>query len=101
MFTRQNAVIIILSILLVASILAIFFLYPRYTNMRQVLQACEKRISEQDKKVAELSEVQMKQMKSTYETLITDLKDEIQKKEVTIKDFQEALSIYFYRSHSV
>jgi chemotaxis protein MotB len=95
MFTRQNAVIIILSILLVASILAIFFLYPRYTNMRQALQACEKRLSEQDKKVAELTEVQMKQMKSTYETLITDLKDEIQKKEVTIKDFQEALSISF------
>ena len=95
MFTRRNVVIIILSILLVASILTILLLYPQNTNMRQALQACEKRLSEQDKKVAELTEVQMKQMKSTYETLISGLKDEIQKKEVTIKDFRDALSISF------
>ena len=95
MSTGEKVVIIVLAILLGISILVVLFLYPQYKDTKQSLQACEKKLSEQDRKVAELTEVQMKQMKSTYETLISGLKDEIEKKEVTIKDFQEALSISF------
>jgi chemotaxis protein MotB len=45
--------------------------------------------------MAELSEVQMKQMKTTYDELISGLKEQIQNKEVTIKDFKDALSLNF------
>ncbi len=95
MFTRENIVIVILSILLAACVIAAFSFYTSNRDMKQTLQACEKRLSEQDKKVAELTEVQMKQMKSTYDTLVSDLKDQIQKQEVTIKEFHEALSLNF------
>ena len=95
MFTRQNIAIIILFIFLVASLVGLFFLYSSNENVKQVLQACEKNLSEQNKKVTEMTEVQMKEMKSTYETLVSDLKGQIEKQEVTIKDFQEALSLTF------
>jgi flagellar motor protein MotB len=95
MFTRENIVIVILSILLAACVIAAFSFYTSNRDMKQTLQACEKRLSEQDKKVAELTEVQVKQMKSTYDTLVSDLKDQIQKQEVTIKEFHEALSLNF------
>lgn len=95
MFTRQNIAIIILFIFLVASLVALFFLYSSNENVKQALQACEKNLSEQQEKVTEMTEVQMKQMKSTYETLVSDLKGQIEKHEVTIKDFQEALSLTF------
>jgi chemotaxis protein MotB len=92
---RQNIAIVILFILLVASVVAGYTFYSSNQDLRQALQACEKNLSEQSKKVTEMTDVQMKQMKSTYDTLISDLKDQIQKKEVTIKDFQEALSLTF------
>jgi len=95
MFTRQNIAIIILFIFLVASIVALFSLYSSHKDVKQALQACEKNLSEQNKKVTEMTEGQMKQMKSTYETLVSDLKEQIQKQEVTIKDFQESLSLTF------
>jgi chemotaxis protein MotB len=95
MITRQGVAIVVLAILVGVSILAFVFLYPKYKDMTQSLQSCEKSLSEQNKKVAELTDVQMKQMKSTYDALISDLKEEIQKKEVTIQDFQKALSISF------
>jgi len=95
MFTRKNIAIIILFIFLVASIVALFSLYSSHKDVKQALQACEKNLSEQNKKVMEMTEGQMKQMKSTYETLVSDLKEQIQKQEVTIKDFQESLSLTF------
>lgn len=95
MFTRENIGIAILSILLVGSIITILFLYPQYKDTKQAFQDCQKKLLEQDQKVAELTEVQMKQMKSTYETLVSGLKEQIQKKEVTIKHFQEAISLNF------
>jgi len=95
MFTRQNIAIIILFIFLVASIVALFSLYSSHKDVKQALQTCEKNLSEQNKKVTEMTEGQMKQMKSTYETLVSDLKEQIQKQEVTIKDFQESLSLTF------
>jgi chemotaxis protein MotB len=95
MFTRQNIAIFILSVLLVASIITIFSLYTSNKNMSQALQACQQNLSDQNKKVAELTEVQIKQMKSTYDTLVSDLKEQIQKQEVTIKEFQESLSLNF------
>jgi flagellar motor protein MotB len=95
MLTRQNIAIIILSVLLVASIITLFAFYTSNKNMNQALRACQQNLSEQNKKVAELTEVQIKQMKSTYDTLVSDLKDQIQKQEVTIKEFQESLSLNF------
>jgi chemotaxis protein MotB len=92
---REHIPIVILAILLVAALISIFALYASNKNTKQALQACEKSLSEQDRKVAALTEAQTKQMKSTYETLITDLKDQIQKKEVTIKDFKDALALSF------
>jgi chemotaxis protein MotB len=95
MLNRENLPIVILSVLLAASIIAILVLYPQNRNMKQALQACEKRLLEQDKKVAELSDAQMKQMKTTHEALVSGLKEQIQKQEVTIKEFQESLSLNF------
>jgi chemotaxis protein MotB len=95
MLTRQNIAIIILSVLLAASIITIFSFYTSNKKMSQTLQACQQNLSEQNKKVADLTEVQIKQMKSTYDTLVSDLKDQIQKQEVTIKEFQESLSLNF------
>jgi chemotaxis protein MotB len=95
MLNRENLPIVILSVLLAASIIAILVLYPQNRNMKQAVQACEKRLLEQDKKVAELSDAQMKQMKTTHEALVSGLKEQIQKQEVTIKEFQESLSLNF------
>ena len=95
MFTRQKIAIIALAILLVASIIMIISLSASYRNVKQSLQACEKSLSEQEQKVAERAEAQMKQMKSTHETLVSELKDQIQKQEVSIKEFQESISLNF------
>lgn len=95
MVARHHMVIIILAVLLAASIIGLFFLYPPYQSTKQALQECQRRLSEQDKKVAALSEDQIKQVKSTYEALVSTLKEEIKKQEVTIKDFEEAVSLTF------
>jgi len=95
MLNRENLLIVILSVLLAASNIAILVLYKQNRNMKQALQACEKRLLEQDKKVAELSDAQMKQMKTTHEALVSGVKEQIQKQEVTIKEFQESLSLNF------
>jgi chemotaxis protein MotB len=95
MFTKQNIPIIVLAILSAASIIAILLLSVSYKNVKQSLQACEKNLSAQDQKVAERAEAQMKQIKSTHDTLVSELKDQIQKQEVTLKEFQESLSLNF------
>ena len=95
MFTKQNIPIIILAILLAASIITVILLSLSYRNAKQSLQVCEKNLSQQDQKVAQLAEAQMKQMKSTHDKLISELKDQIQKQEVTIKESQESLSLNF------
>jgi chemotaxis protein MotB len=95
MFTKQNIAIIILAILLAASIITVISLFASNRNVKQSLQACEKNLAEQNQKVAQLAEAQAKQMKSIYDTLVSDLKDQIQKQEVTIKEFQESLSLNF------
>jgi len=95
MLTKQNIAIIILAIFLAVSIVTVILLSLSYKNVKQSLQACEKNLSEQDRKVAQLAEAQMKQMKSTHDTLISELKDQIQKQEVSIKEFQESLSLNF------
>lgn len=86
---------IILAVLLAACFVGLSYLYQQHQDTKQTLQACEEKLSEQNKKMAELSEVQMKQMKTTYEELISGLKEQIQNKEVTIKDFKDALSVNF------
>jgi chemotaxis protein MotB len=95
MFTKQNIAIMILSVLLAASIIAILSFSASYKNVKQSLQACEKNLSEQNQKVAEITEAQIKQMKSTHDKLVSELKDQIQKQEVTIKESQESLSLNF------
>jgi chemotaxis protein MotB len=95
MFTRQNIIIIILLGLLAASIIAIFFLYTQNKKITQTVQESEKKLSEQDKRVADLIEAQAKETKSTYEALVSSLKEQIEKQEVTIKDFQEGLTLTF------
>jgi chemotaxis protein MotB len=95
MFTRQNIIIIILLGLLAASIIAIFFLYTQNKKITQTAQESEKKLSEQDKRVADLIEAQAKETKSTYEALVSSLKEQIEKQEVTIKDFQEGLTLTF------
>jgi chemotaxis protein MotB len=95
MFTKQNIAIIILAILLAASLATLILLSTSYKNVKQSLQTCEKNLSQQDQKVAQLAEAQMKQMRSAHDTLISELKDQIQKQEVTIKEFQESLSLNF------
>jgi chemotaxis protein MotB len=95
MFTKQNIAIMILSVLLAASIIAILSFSASNKNVKQSLQACEKNLSEQNQKVAEITEAQIKQMKSTHDKLVSDLKDQIQKQEVTIKESQESLSLNF------
>jgi len=95
MSNKQNIAIILLAILLAASIIAVILLFTSYKNVKQSLQACEKNLSQQDQKMAQLAEAQMKQMKSTHDALVSDLKDQIQKQEVTIKEFQESLSLNF------
>jgi chemotaxis protein MotB len=95
MFTKHNIAIIILAILLAASIITILSLSASYKNVKQSLQACEKNLSEQDQKVAQRAEAEMKQMKATQDKLVSELKDQIQKQEVTIKESQESLSLNF------
>lgn len=85
----------ILSVLLAASIIAILSFSASNKNVKQSLQACEKNLSEQNQKVAEITEAQIKQMKSTHDKLVSDLKGQIQKQEVTIKESQESLSLNF------
>jgi chemotaxis protein MotB len=95
MFAKQNIPIIILAVLLAASIISLILLSASYKNIKQSLQACEKNLSEQDQKVAQRAEAEMKQMKSTHDKLVSELKDQIQKQEVTIKESQESLSLNF------
>jgi chemotaxis protein MotB len=93
MFTKQNIPIIILAILLAASIISLILLSASYRNVKQSLQACQKTLSEQDQKVAQRAEAEMKQMQSTHDKLVSELKDQIKKQEVTIKESQESLSL--------
>jgi flagellar motor protein MotB len=95
MFTKQNIAITILAGLLAAAIITIISLSASYKNVKQSLQVCEKNLSEQDQKVAQKAEAEMKQMKSTHDKLISELKDQIQKQEVTIKESQDSLSLNF------
>jgi chemotaxis protein MotB len=95
MMIGLKLVSIILAVLLAASFVGLSYLYSQHQGTKQTLQACEEKLSEQNKKMAELSEVQMKQMKTTYEELISGLKEQIQNKEVTIKDFKDSLSLNF------
>jgi chemotaxis protein MotB len=95
MLRKQNLAIVILAIFLAASIITVILLSLSYKDLKQSLRVCEKNLSEQDQKVAQLAEAQMKQMKSTHDTLVSELKDQIQKQEVSIKEFQESLSLNF------
>jgi chemotaxis protein MotB len=95
MVTRQNSLAIGLSVLLVASVIAVFLLYAQNKQLIQAVQESERKLSEQDKQVADLIATQEKETKSTYEALVSGLKEQIEKQEVIIKDLQEGLSLTF------
>jgi len=77
----RNAVIIILAVALAVLAVAGLMLYPKYQEMEKALQECKK------------AESQAVQMKPTMEALVASLKEQIQKQEVTIKEFQKGLSV--------
>jgi chemotaxis protein MotB len=94
MFAKQNIAIIILAILLAASIISLALLFELYQNVKQSLQVCEKNLSNRTRKWLkgrsrdETDEV-------THDKLVSELKDQVQKQEVTIKESQESLSLNF------
>ena len=65
------------------------------------LQKCTENLSEREKTLGALKDEtvltksQIDQIKSTYEALASDLKEQIQKQEVTINKFQKELSVSF------
>ncbi len=65
------------------------------------IQRCTENLRDLEKTLAALrdeavlTESQVDQIKSTYEALALDLKEQIQKQEVTIKEFQKELSVSF------
>lgn len=86
----KKAVIIILAVLLGILVLAGVILYPEYTNQKQALQTCEKKLADLEKKGPALSEAQLK---NACEVLIAGLNEQIKKQEITIKEFKGGLSL--------
>jgi chemotaxis protein MotB len=77
--------IALLGVLVAAGVL----LYPEYQRMGQALQDCEKKLPDAGKR----AEPGAGPLKSTQEKLLADLKDQIQKQEVIIKECQAGFSL--------
>jgi chemotaxis protein MotB len=92
-FTRRNLLSLGLAGLLVVSIIASGFFYTQNKKLTQAVQESAKKLSEQDKRAADLIETRAKETQSAYEALVSNLKDQIEKQEVTIKDLQEGLTL--------
>jgi len=86
----NKTVTIILGVLLAILVLTGVILYPEYTNQKQALQTCEKKLADVDKKGPALSEAQLK---NACEVLISSLNEQIKKQEITIKEFQGGISL--------
>ena len=86
----KKAVTIILAVLLGILVLAGVILYPEYTNQKQALQTCEKKVADLEKKGPALSEAQLK---NACEVLVSSLNEQIKKHEITIKEFQGGISL--------
>jgi chemotaxis protein MotB len=86
----KKTVTIILAVLLAILVLAGVILYPEYTNQKQALQTCEKKLADIGKKGPALSETQLK---AACEVLVSSLDEQIKKQEITIKEFQGGISL--------
>ena len=85
----KKAVTIILAVLLGILVLAGVILYPEYTNQKQALQTCEKKLADLEKKPG-LAEAQLK---SAHEALVSSLNEQIKKQEITIKELEGGISL--------
>ena len=74
----KNTITIVLAALLAVCIVGLLFLYSQSQDMKKALAEKETKLSQQ---------------KSTQEALVTSLKEQIQKQEVTIKEIREGLSV--------
>jgi len=86
----NKTVTIILAVLLGILVLAGVILYPEYTNQKQALQTCEKKLADLEKKGPALSEAQLK---SAHEALVSSLSEQVKKQEITIKELQGGISL--------
>ncbi|NWF54189.1 MAG: OmpA family protein [Syntrophaceae bacterium] len=84
-----RVIAIVLAVLLGILVLAGILLYPDYTKQKEALQACEKNLSDLEKK----GQASAAQLKSAQETLVTSLNEQIKKQEVTIKELQGGFSL--------
>ena len=85
----KKAITIILAVLLGILVLAGVILYPEYTNQKQALQTCEKKLADLEKKPG-LAEAQLK---SAHEALVSSLNEQIKKQEITIKELAGGISL--------
>ena len=85
----KKAITIILAVLLGILVLAGVILYPEYTNQKQALQTCEKKLADLEKKPG-LAEAQLK---SAHEALVSSLSEQIKKQEITIKELEGGISL--------
>ena len=86
----NKTVTIILGVLLAILVLTGVILYPEYTNQKQALQTCEKKLADVDKKGPALSEAQLK---NACEVLVSSLNEQIKKQEITIKELEGGISL--------
>jgi chemotaxis protein MotB len=85
----KKAITIILAVLVGILVLAGVILYPEYTNQKQALQTCEKKLADLEKKPG-LAEAQLK---SAHEALVSSLNEQIKKQEITIKELEGGISL--------
>ena len=78
-------VIALMGVLVAAGVI----LYPEYQRTGQALQECQKKLSDPVKR----AEADAGQLKSTQEKLLADLKEQILKQEVIIKECQTGFSL--------
>jgi chemotaxis protein MotB len=81
----KNLLTIVLAVLLAVCIVSLIFLYSQNQDMKKALGERER---ERERKVSQAS-----QQRSTQDTLVASLKEQIQKQEVTIKEIREWLSV--------
>jgi chemotaxis protein MotB len=70
------------------------FLEGEVTGTRKELKGLKAKLSTLTGKKA-LAETEVERMKSTYESLIADLKEQLEKQEVTIEQFEQEISVAF------
>jgi len=74
----KKAITIILAVLLGILVLAGVILYPEYTNQKQALQTCEKKLADLEKKPG---------------LAVSSLNEQIKKQEITIKELEGGISL--------